>query len=60
MIFKVVLHRTVKYLFNHKRTREVMEREIIRILEDPKTRKLFKEVAEKAIIEYTKNTRYGI
>ena len=60
MIFKVVLHRTVKYLFNHKRTREVMEREIIRILEDPKTRKLFEEVAEKAIIEYAKNTRYGI
>jgi len=60
MIFKVVLHRTVKYLFNHKRTREVMEREIIRILEDPKIRKLFEEVAEKAIIEYAKNTRYGI
>ena len=59
MIFKVVLHRTVKYLFNHKRTREVMEREIIRILEDPKTRKLFEDIAEKAILEYAKNT-YGV
>ena len=59
-MFKVVLHRTVKYLFNHKRTREVMEREIIKILEDPKTRKLFEEVAEKAIIEYAKNTRYMV
>ena len=60
MIFKVVLHRTVKYLFNHKRTREVMEREIIKILEDPKTRKLFEDIAEKAIIEYAKNTRYMV
>ena len=60
MIFKVVLHRTVKYLFNHKRTREVMEMEIIRILEDPKTRKLFEEVVEKAILEYAKNTRYMV
>ena len=59
-MFKVVLHRTVKYLFNHKRTREVMEREIIRILEDPKTRKLFEDIAEKAIIEYAKNTRYMV
>ena len=59
MMFKVVLHRTVKYLFNHKRTREVMEREIIRILEDPKTRKLFEEIAEKAIISYAKQT-YGV
>jgi len=36
-----------------------MEREIIRILEDPKTRKLFEEVAEKAILEYAKKT-YGV
>jgi len=37
-----------------------MEREIIKILEDPKTRKLFEDIAEKAIIEYAKNTRYMV
>ena len=60
MIFKVVLHRTVKYLFNHKRTREVMEREIITFMEDPKNRKKLEAVLEQCIIEYAKNTGYKI
>jgi len=37
-----------------------MEREIIRILEDPKTRKLFEDIAEKCLLEYAKNSGYKI
>jgi len=37
-----------------------MEKEIIKILEDPNTRKLFEDIAEKAILEYAHNTGYHI
>ena len=60
MIFKAMLHRTISYIFNHKKTRDVIERELITFLEDPKNKEMIKDVVERCIIEYAKQTGYKI
>ena len=40
IMFRAMLHRTIGYTFNHKKTRAIIEGELIRFMEDPKTRKL--------------------
>jgi len=60
MIFRAMLHRTIGYIFNHKKTRDVIERELIAFLEDPKTRKMFEKMLEQAILEYAKNSGYKL
>jgi len=55
-----MIHRTIEYIFEHKKTRDIMKDSFFEALEDPRTRKVFKEIAEKCIIEYAKQTGYKI
>jgi len=59
-MFKSMIHRTIEYIFEHKKTRDIMKDSFFEALEDPRTRKVFKEIAEKCIIEYAKQTGYKI
>jgi len=60
IIFKKMLHRTIDYVIEHKKTRKILTDSFVEALKDPRVRKLFKEVAEKAVIEYAKSTGYKI
>ena len=55
-----MLHRTIDYVIEHKKTRKILTDSFVEALKDPRVRKLFKEVAEKAVIEYAKSTGYHI
>jgi len=59
-MFKAMIHRTIGYVFNHQKTRLIIEDEIKRFMEDPKNREMIKDIAERVIIEYAKNTGYHI
>jgi len=57
-MFRAMLHRTIGYTFNHKKTRAIIEGELIRFMEDPKNKEMIKDVVERCIIEYAKSTGY--
>ena len=59
-MFKAMIHRTIEYVFEHKKTRAIIEGELIRFMEDPKNKKMIKDVVERCIIEYAKQTGYKI
>ena len=59
-MFKSMIHRTIEYIFEHKKTRDIMKDSFFEALEDPRTRKVFKEIAEKCINEYAKQTGYKL
>ena len=59
-MFKAMIHRTIEYVFEHKKTRAIMKDLFFEALEDPRTRKVFKEIAEKCIISYAKQTGYKL
>ena len=58
-MFRAMLHRTIGYTFNHKKTRDIIINSFSDALKDPHTRKLFEDIAEKAVLEYAKKT-YGV
>ena len=60
VMFKAMIHRTIGYTFNHKKTRAIIEGELIKFMEDPKNKEMIKDVVERCIIEYAKQTGYKL
>ena len=60
MMFRAMLHRTICDIYNQKKMRAIIEGELVRFMEDPKNREMIKEVAERVIIQYAKNSGYKI
>ena len=60
MMFRAMLHRTIGYVFNHQKTRAIIEGELKKFMEDPKNREMIKEIAERVIIQYAHSTGYHL
>ena len=60
MIFKTVLHRSLLWIFTHKSTIKIMEQTFVKLMEDPKTNEIMEKCLEQALLNYTKNSGYGI
>jgi len=59
-MFKAMIHRTIEYVFEHKKTRDIIINSFSDALKDPRTRKVFKKFAEECIIEYCRKTGYNV
>ena len=59
-MFRAMLHRTIGYTFNHKKTRDIIINSFSDALKDPHTRKLFENMLEECLLEYCRKTGYHI
>ena len=60
MIFSQVLHRSLVWIFTHKSTMKIMEQTFVKLMENPDTNEIMEKCLEQALLNYAKNTRYGI